>query len=106
MQRQAQSNTRAFLQLLQSLSPAVTSQSSWQDVQQRLASEPVFQAVPAPQQLQIFQSYQAAVRKLETAQQKRATAAFQVGPTLSSCCIPGFRVQDLRRFFRRPSNCS
>ena len=77
-QRQAQNSTRAFLQLLQSASPAVTSQTSWEEVQSCLGSDPLFQAVPAHQQLQIFQSYQAAVRKLEAAQRQRAAAAFQV----------------------------
>ncbi|KAK9838686.1 hypothetical protein WJX74_001413 [Apatococcus lobatus] len=76
-QRQAQRNTRAFLQLLQSASPAVTSQTSWEEMQSRLATEPIFQAVPAHLRLQIFQSYQAAVRKLEAAQRQQSAAAFQ-----------------------------
>ena len=77
-QRQAQNNTKAFLQLLQSASPAVTSQTGWEEVKSCLGSDPVFRAVPAHQQLQIFQSYQAAVRKLEAAQRQRTAAAFQV----------------------------
>ncbi|KAK9866922.1 hypothetical protein WJX84_004340 [Apatococcus fuscideae] len=76
-QRQGQAATKAFLGLLQSANPAITSQTSWKEVQARMGSHPVFEAVPAHQRQEIVQTYQRAVGKLEAARQQRAAAAFQ-----------------------------
>ncbi len=82
MQRQGQAATKAFLGLLQSASPPITSRTSWKDVQSRLGSEPAFQAISPDKLQQILQSYQRAVAKLEAGERQRATTAFQVGPAL------------------------
>jgi FF domain len=87
-QKPSTATARAFVELLRSLRPAITSASRWEDVAAAVADAPAAAALPDRDRRRLFDSYVEAVRKLERARAARAEADFKVALPLSSPAAP------------------
>ncbi|KAK9814185.1 hypothetical protein WJX72_001933 [[Myrmecia] bisecta] len=67
----------AFMEMLRTAQPAVTGATQWTALALELEDDPRFQAVPMDRRREMFDSYQAAVRKVESQAQLRAIGGFK-----------------------------